>query len=173
VVARSKKRVLVQRKLSTFYKVGEASLSRCDCAKESRTNFDCDPSSRVLIGVLDCHSVSSSRGYGGVRNRTSRRSTTTCALRRIRPNASQALGQFSFVNKSKNASLMAGRRPSLLTWKTCYRVYSGTLRYVAAASCSQQTHSLSIRATYISNEQPLPRADARIRPEHRGLRRLH
>ncbi|KAF2842525.1 hypothetical protein M501DRAFT_927484, partial [Patellaria atrata CBS 101060] len=42
------------------------------------------------------------------------------------PDASKALRQFSSVNTSKNASLKAGRKPSLLIWKTRRRAKSRT-----------------------------------------------
>jgi hypothetical protein len=82
--------------------------------KELLTSLDCDLNSCMLLGVLDCHSVSSGRGCSGVRNCTSSRSNTTCALRGTRPDALKALRQLSSVNTSKNACLKAGRKPSLL-----------------------------------------------------------
>jgi hypothetical protein len=82
--------------------------------KELVTSLDWDPNSCVLLGVLDCHSVSGSRGAGGVRSRTLRRSKTTCALIGTSPNASKAFRQLASINTLKNASLKAGRKPSLL-----------------------------------------------------------
>ena len=77
-------------------------------------SFDCDPNLSVLLGVLDCHRVSSGTGPGGVRNRILRRSSTTAASIGTSPDASKAFLQFSVVNTSKNASLKAGKKPSLL-----------------------------------------------------------
>ena len=70
----------------------------------------------MLFGVFDCHGVSSRGAGGGVRNRTSRRLITTCALIGTSPDALKAFLQLSYVNTSKNACLKAGRKPSLLIW---------------------------------------------------------
>ncbi|KAF1354156.1 hypothetical protein EJ07DRAFT_134101, partial [Lizonia empirigonia] len=42
------------------------------------------------------------------------------------PEASKALRQFSSVNTLRNASLKAGRKPSLLMWKKRWRAKSQT-----------------------------------------------
>jgi hypothetical protein len=94
--------------------------------KELLTSFDWDPNSCVLLGVFDCHGVSCGAGAGGVRSRTSRRSKTTCALIGTKPDALKAFRQLTSVNTSKNASLKAGRKPSLLIWKTRRRAKSLT-----------------------------------------------
>lgn len=82
--------------------------------KEALISLDCDPNSYILLGVFNCHGVSGCRGPGGVYNRTSRRLSITCAFPGTRPNTLKALRQFSSVNTSKNASLKARRKPSLL-----------------------------------------------------------
>jgi len=48
--------------------------------KELLISFDCDPNSYILLGVFNCHGVSSRGTGGGVCNCTLRRLRTTCVL---------------------------------------------------------------------------------------------
>jgi hypothetical protein len=82
--------------------------------KELLTSFNQDLNLCVLLSVFDCHSVSGGAGTSRVRSRTLRQSKTTCALIETSPNALKVFRQLTSVNTSKNASLKAGRKPSLL-----------------------------------------------------------
>jgi hypothetical protein len=78
------------------------------------TSFDWDPNFSIVFGVLDCHSMSSGGGCGGVYNHASSQSNAICALRGTRPDASKTLRQFPSVNTSKKRVFKGGEEAFLI-----------------------------------------------------------